>query len=242
MTTGDGNPPHATTPPPGWTVNVVATTGSTNDDLAAAATSGAATKTVLVARHQTAGRGRLDRRWDAPPGTNLLASLLLDEPVDRPGAAMRSVALAAAAASRRLAGVSVELKWPNDLLVHERKLAGLLARRVADGRVVVGIGLNVAWCPDGAARLGADIDPLDLLAALLEEWDSLPPSVQALDDRYEAELGTIGRRVRVDMGNGDTLVGTATGLAEGGRLVLATADGRQRTIDAGDVVHLRGAT
>ncbi len=197
---------------------------------------------MLVARHQTAGRGRLDRRWDAPPGTNLLASLLLDEPVDRPGAAMRSVALAAAAASRRLAGVSVELKWPNDLLVHERKLAGLLARRVADGRVVVGIGLNVAWCPDGAARLGADIDPLDLLAALLEEWDSLPPSVQALDDRYEAELGTIGRRVRVDMGNGDTLVGTATGLAEGGRLVLATADGRQRTIDAGDVVHLRGAT
>ncbi len=197
---------------------------------------------MLVARHQTAGRGRLDRRWDAPPCTNLLASLLLDEPADRPGAAMRSVALAAAAASRRLAGVSVELKWPNDLLVHERKLAGLLARRVADGRVVVGIGLNVAWCPDGAARLGADIDPLDLLAALLEEWDSLPPSVQALDDRYEAELGTIGRRVRVDMGNGDTLVGTATGLAEGGRLVLATADGRQRTIDAGDVVHLRGAT
>src|SRR5215213_8744390 len=112
--------------PAGWHVEVVSQTGSTNADLLAAAQRGAPDRSVLVTAHQTAGRGRLDRRWDAPPGTNLLVSILFHEVPVHPSELTRRVALAAVGASREVAGVDVRLKWPNDLLVGERKLAGIL--------------------------------------------------------------------------------------------------------------------
>jgi BirA family transcriptional regulator, biotin operon repressor / biotin---[acetyl-CoA-carboxylase] ligase len=126
----------------------VAVTGSTNSDLLDAAAAGAPDRSVLVTDHQTAGRGRLDRRWDAPPGANLLVSMLFRDVPDPPVALTHRVGLAVVDAARDIAGaveqhVDVSLKWPNDVLLGGRKLAGILAQRSPDGPVVVGLGLNV---------------------------------------------------------------------------------------------------
>src|SRR5262245_51200128 len=102
--------------PPGWTVEHVAETGSTNADLLATAAA-RPDRSVLVADHQTAGRGRLDRRWDAPPGANLLVSLLFHRPPADPGELTRRVGLAVVDAGRGVAGIAAVLKWPNDVLV-----------------------------------------------------------------------------------------------------------------------------
>ncbi|HQV58567.1 MAG TPA: biotin--[acetyl-CoA-carboxylase] ligase, partial [Ilumatobacteraceae bacterium] len=202
--------------PPTWNVTVVAETGSTNSDLIAAAAAGQAHRSVLVAGHQTAGRGRLDRTWDAPPGSNLLMSILLRN-VDGADATKR-VGLAALEAARR-AGVNATLKWPNDVLVDDRKLAGILAQAGGSGDqafVVVGLGLNVRWAPDGAACLGADHDPADVLADVLDAYDALPAS---LAERYRASLATIGRRVRVER-PADSIVGDALDVLPTGELVI----------------------
>src|SRR5829696_631071 len=169
--------------PPGWSVTWVAETGSTNADLVAAAMADAPDRTVLASDHQTAGRGRLDRRWEAPPGANLLVSLLLRDLPDQPQLVTQRVALAARAACRRTAGVDVTLKWPNDLLVDGRKIAGVLAQAgssVAGHFVVAGIGVNVGWAPQHAALLGRATTPKDVLRTLLEEYDALPDDVSTL--------------------------------------------------------------
>src|SRR4051812_44839290 len=99
--------------PAGWHVEWVAETGSTNADLVAAGQAGSPDRTVRAADHQTAGRGRLDRRWDAPAGANLLVSILLRGMPEHPHELTQRVALAAAAACRECAGVEPTLKWPN---------------------------------------------------------------------------------------------------------------------------------
>ena len=111
----------------------VAETGSTNADLLAAAAGGAPHGTVLVTDHQTAGKGRLGRVWDAPPGANLLVSVLFRHGFDptRPHELTQRVAVAAARAAERVAGVVPDLKWPNDLLIDGAKLAGILAISLA---------------------------------------------------------------------------------------------------------------
>ena len=155
-----------------WDIHWLDEVDSTNTYVRDRARRGAPAGLVVVADHQTAGRGRLDRRWESPPGANLLASVLL-----RPDCAAEdvhlcagAVALAGADACREVAGVEPVLKWPNDLLVGGAKLAGVLAEAEFEGTdlraVVVGIGLNVAWPgppevlgtlpgrrpPDGATR------------------------------------------------------------------------------------------
>jgi len=99
---------------------------------------------------------------------------------------------------------------------------------------VVGIGLNVGWAPDGAARLGDDVDPADVLAALLAAFDELPADV---GPAYRAALDTLGRGVRVERADGD-LVGTATDIEPDGRLVVVDGEGSTRHVSVGDVVHL----
>ncbi len=220
--------------PPGWTVAHLAETGSTNADLAATAAE-RPDRSVLVTDHQTAGRGRLDRRWDAPPGANLLASLLFHVVPEPPIDLTRRVGLAAIDAALDVAGVGAALKWPNDVMVGERKLAGILAQRTPEGSVVVGIGLNVGWAPDGAARLGDGIDPLDVLRALLAAYDRLPVDVT---DRFARELTTIGRRVHVELPEG-AIDGTATGVEADGRLVVVDTCGLTHRLAVGDVVHVR---
>jgi BirA family biotin operon repressor/biotin-[acetyl-CoA-carboxylase] ligase len=220
---------------PGWTIWAVDETGSTNTDLLAEAARGAPDRTVLVADHQTAGRGRLDRRWEAPPGSNLLVTLLLRAVPDPPSDLTRRVGLAARHAARELTGADVRLKWPNDLLLDGGKLAGILAQRAPDGPVVVGLGLNVGWAPEGAARLDAVAPgvttPHALLAAVLRAYDALPDDVH---DLYRAALDTIGREVRVEMPSGD-LEGRAVDVERDGRLVVIDGCAITHRVDAGDV-------
>lgn len=181
-------------------VRWVDSTGSTNADALDLARDGAPEGIVVVADHQTAGRGRRSRTWQAPPGASLLVSVLLRPPADVAGAVTMAVAVAMAEAVASVAGVEAGLKWPNDLVVDDRKLAGILAeadwpagaamsagwRAPAPHErvpVVVGVGLNVSWpepseagdLADTAAALnwlGADVDRADLLVAFLRRLDA----------------------------------------------------------------------
>ena len=210
-------------------------TGSTNADLLLAAERGAPSRSVLYADHQTAGRGRLDRVWTAPPGANLLVSLLFRDVPDDPGELTRRVGLAAIGAAAGVAGVSAVLKWPNDVLVDGRKLAGILAQRGTDGSVVIGMGLNVGWAPKGAARLGDSCSPAAVLTAVLEAFDRLPVDIESA---YRDALDTLGRRVRVEMPAGE-LIGTVTDVERDGRLVVLDECAITHRISVGDIVHLR---
>ena len=226
--------------PRGWHVRHVADTGSTNADLLAAAATGAPSRTVLFTDHQSAGRGRLDRTWTAPPGANLLVSFLFrdGDPAGAPVDVMRRIGVAAIDAVARVAAVEARLKWPNDVLVDGAKLAGLLAQR-ADSATVVGLGLNVGWAPEGAAKLGAHYDPADVLTALLDAIDRLPDDAGDLHDLYVARLTTLGQEVRVELPAGESLIGRATGVEPDGRLVVLDTCAVTHRIDAGDVRHLR---
>lgn len=241
-----------------WTgVTVVESTGSTNADLAGQAREGAVEGTVLVAEEQVAGRGRLGRTWTAPARSGLAVSVLLRPapPVTTHGWLPLLFGVAAASAVRRLAEVDVRLKWPNDLLVGDRKLAGVLAERVEDA-VVVGMGLNVSLRADElpvqtatslAIQEAACLDRDPLLRAVLREVESHyadwaeaggDADMAGLRAAYQASSATIGREVRVELPGGRFLTGRATGVDEAGRLRL-TAGGEQHTLSAGDVVHLR---
>jgi BirA family biotin operon repressor/biotin-[acetyl-CoA-carboxylase] ligase len=198
----------------------LASTPSTQD-----AARGLPLGSVVVADQQTAGRGRLGRRWDAPPGSALLASFVLPS---RPLAS-----LAAGVAAAVACGESVRLKWPNDLLVDGRKLAGILVEQ-RGGRCVVGIGVNLTWAPPGAGRLEADRDHLlERLKAELESWFAAADSEVLAAWRTRSD--TLGRRVRVEL-PGETFEGWAEDVAEDGSLLV---DGR--AVTAGDVIHLRAA-
>jgi BirA family biotin operon repressor/biotin-[acetyl-CoA-carboxylase] ligase len=226
-----------TSPGATWQITIVDETGSTNADLLAAAASGAANRSVLMARHQTSGTGRLDRRWEAPPGTNLLVSMLFRDVPEHPHELTQRVALAASQACSEVAGVSPVLKWPNDLLLDGRKLAGVLAQAGGTGTeyVVVGIGLNIGWAPDGAVRLGDGYDPGDVLDAMLAAYDALPDDITEI---YRASLATIGQSVRVEL-SGSDVVGRAMDVLPDGRLVVLDECGITHRFDAGDIVHLR---
>lgn len=233
-----------------WHVTVVEETGSTNADLMAQGGAGAPDRTVLRANYQSAGRGRLDRAWEAPRGVNLLVSLLFRHIPERLHVLTQVVALAAASVARNV-GVPVVLKWPNDILVGTEKVAGILAQASpvnAEGRipfVVVGIGVNLGWAPPGAASLHScgwthEMSPDEFLAAMLPEIDRL----LALDDlsmhaEYVSQLGTIGLQVKVDLPNGEHVIGRALNVEPDGRLIVLDECAITHRIDTADVVHLR---
>jgi BirA family transcriptional regulator, biotin operon repressor / biotin---[acetyl-CoA-carboxylase] ligase len=241
-----------------WRVQRFEEIDSTNTYLRERAREGAPEGLVAVADHQTAGRGRLQRRWESPPGANLLLSVLLRPECDADDLHLctSAVALAAADACREVAGVDVTFKWPNDLLVGESKLAGILAEvEFAGGAppaVVVGIGINVAW--PGPADAGGtcleDVEgsaqPVDRKVLLDHLLYALAPRREMLDDEngrwvladeVRRRCSTLGQRVRVSLAN-EELVGVAHGIDRSGRLVIETETGL-RTVTAGDVVHLR---
>jgi BirA family biotin operon repressor/biotin-[acetyl-CoA-carboxylase] ligase len=227
--------------PIGWTVHHVAETGSTNDDLVAAARNGAADRTVIVADYQTAGKGRLDRTWEARRGSNLLVSLLFRYASQDPSRFSRIVGLAARATCERLGNARIAMKWPNDLVIGDRKLGGLLAVGVPQERfVVVGIGVNLGWAPEGAVALSSAGSPLEVLAAMLPEIDVREDqSDSQLCEEHKSVLATLGSRVRVELRAGEFLVGVADDLDEKSRLVVVDDNGQRHVIDVGDVVHLR---
>ncbi|GAA2827322.1 biotin--[acetyl-CoA-carboxylase] ligase [Kitasatospora paracochleata] len=247
-----------------WTaVDVVAETGSTNSDLAARARDGAPEGAVLVAESQSAGRGRLDRRWSAPPRSGLFFSVLLRPegvPVERYGWLPILVGTAAAATLGRVAEIEVGLKWPNDLQVTvdgaERKLGGILTE-LSGGAVVAGLGVNVSLreaelpVPTAAslALAGAAVtDRSTLLRAVLREFAELygewkaaagDPHASGLLPAYTARCTTLGRPVRVQLPGDRELVGEAVAVDGDGRLVVRTPDGVRHPVAAGDVVHVR---
>ncbi len=226
----------------GWQVRHLRETGSTNADLLADLDAGlAGDRSVLVTDHQTAGRGRLDRRWDAPAGTNLLVSIAVSPVPAVPSEATHRVGLAALLAARDVRpDVALTLKWPNDLLLDGAKVAGILAQRSAStDALVVGLGLNVGWAPDDAARLGPSVSPAELLASILSNLDQLPSDI---GPTYRSELSTIGCRVRLEVPGrtGNRFVeGDAVDVDDQGRLLVETDSGDVVAYDAGDVVHVR---
>ncbi|MEV1168975.1 biotin--[acetyl-CoA-carboxylase] ligase [Nonomuraea sp. NPDC049784] len=243
-----------------WTgVTVVESTGSTNADLAEAGVGGAREGAVLVAESQLAGRGRLGRSWSMPPRAGLTFSILLrpDLPIATQGWLPLLYGVAAASAVRRLAEVDVRLKWPNDLLIGERKLAGILAER-ADDAVVIGMGMNVSLRQEElpvetatslAIEKAACVDRDPLLRAVLREVESHYREWTAADgdaeesglrSAYLAASATVGRRVRVELPGEQAVTGLATGIDLSGHLQVES-EGERYTLSAGDVVHVRPA-
>lgn len=241
----------------GFQVEWVSETGSTNADLLAAARQGSEPNRVLAADYQSAGRGRRGRTWEAAPGSSLLFSVLTrpEIPVAAAHLVTTALALGALEACDTLAGVRPGVKWPNDLVVEDRKLAGVLAESVVAGdrleAVVVGMGLNVrtgaapSEVVDVAVALedvcGSAVDRRKLLAAVLTGFaywmDQIeePAGQTALIDAVRRESATLGRRVSVQLGDGTVLKGLAEDLDERGALLL---EGGVRIV-VGDVVHLR---
>jgi len=245
----------------------VAETGSTNDDVLAMARAGAPEGIVVVADHQTAGRGRLDRSWEAPPESSLLLSVLLRPPVPVRLAHLAATSLAVAAADACAERLRVHplLKWPNDLVIvrgerdEGRKVGGILSESVVSGdrleAVVVGLGLNVNWpaMPPELASIAVslnqvaehDVDREDLLVAILrglDDWCNrleLPGGREQLQARYHELSATIGRDVRVELPH-ETIEGRAVEVTGDGHLVVHTAGHpHRREIAVGDVVHVR---
>jgi BirA family biotin operon repressor/biotin-[acetyl-CoA-carboxylase] ligase len=212
---------------------------------------------VVVADEQHAGRGRLGRTWQAPPGASLLVSVVVEVDVARAALPLVTPAagLAAADALGALAGIDARLKWPNDLVVGDRKLAGILAEAVGRAPMaVVGMGLNVAWpeFPDELVAIATacnvlsdrPVDRLDLLTEWLARYDALLGQLAtgagraAVRDVCAARSATLGRRVRAEL-PGRVVHGVASALLANGMLEVTTDDGVHETIAAGDVVHLR---
>jgi BirA family biotin operon repressor/biotin-[acetyl-CoA-carboxylase] ligase len=206
---------------------------------------------VAVTEHQTGGRGRLGRTWEAPPGTALLASVLLDAPADRQAAELSLVAaLAVAETVERATNLAAQVKWPNDVMVNRRKVAGILCE-LSDGVVVVGIGINVnqardelpAGTPTPAASLrtltGTTYDRTALLGSLLALLERMVDAWRSggLDAVYD-DLGSRnflhGRRVRVDGTSG-----TGARILRDGRLEIETDAGETLVIESGEVAFER---
>jgi BirA family biotin operon repressor/biotin-[acetyl-CoA-carboxylase] ligase len=223
-------------------------TTSTNDRARELALAGAPHGTLVTAAEQTAGRGRMGRRWTAPAGSSLLMSLVLR---DAPG----PLPLLAAVAVCDVAGPEARVKWPNDIVVRDgevlRKLAGILTEgRPQEGWAVLGIGLNVAVRVEDlppelrgtAATLGlapTAIEPtLASLLGALERRLAAPP--EATLDAWRGLDALQGREISWGTGEGRA-EGRAEGIDDSGRLVVATAEGGRRTLDAGEVRPVTGS-
>jgi BirA family biotin operon repressor/biotin-[acetyl-CoA-carboxylase] ligase len=228
--------------------------GSTNDEARRLAAGGAATWTVVATGHQTAGRGRLGRSWADVPGRSLLCSVIL-RPRLGPGEA-GLVSLAAAVALIEAAGLpELGAKWPNDLVVGQRKCGGILAEAEVQGdtmrHVVLGAGVNVsasreelpAQVRETATSLraeGASIDLDSLLSGFLSLFRSQIESAgfpSGVVDAYRPRCHTLGRRVRATTTSGESVEGRAVDVDERGNL-LVEQGGRIERVSFGEAEHV----
>lgn len=239
------------------TIDVVEVTASTNTDLLGRP--GAADRTVLLAEHQTSGRGRFDRTWVSPARAGLTFSVLLRPgvPLSRWGWLPLLAGVAVREAVGAVAALEVSLKWPNDVLCGGSKLAGVLVQTDGDA-VVIGVGCNVSTTPSelpGAAATsiascGVENVPRTLLLtailthldARVAQWAEGNGDAVAcgLADAYRTVCDTLGRSVRVTRTDGSVVEGVAVDVDDSGQLLLRT-DGSTVVIGAGDVEHLRPA-
>lgn len=233
--------------PDGWRVVALGSVASTMEEARRLAAAGAADRTVVRAREQAGGRGRLGRPWASPPG-NVYATAILRPDIPPLRASELSLVAAVAVADAVAASAGpVRLKWPNDVLLDGGKVAGVLLEAVTEGAslaaVLVGIGINVASCPDipgrATARVaGTDADTmfLRLLQAIgvrLEEWrrNGLAP-IRAAWLARGPELGS-----RLAVGQGAEVVrGAFAGLEAGGALRLELDDGTLTRIASGEIL------
>lgn len=243
-------------------LDVVATVTSTNSALVDAAQRGAPDRTVLVAEHQSAGRGRTGRSWVAPARSGLFLSVVL-RPTEVPQTRWSWLPLLAGVALCRSVSTVAELpavlKWPNDLLLgaYHRKAAGILVELVPEQHaVVIGTGLNVtlradelpvptatslaienAACTDRGPLLRAVLRALD---GELRQWCEYEgdPVTSGLHEAYRQRCATLGEQVRVQLPGQAELTGTAVDIDTAGRLVVRSGYQR-RAVPAGDVTHVR---
>ncbi|MBO0764091.1 MAG: biotin--[acetyl-CoA-carboxylase] ligase [Hyphomicrobiaceae bacterium] len=234
--------------------------GSTNREAFALAEAGEAGPLWIIARRQTAGRGRSDRPWVSMPG-NLHASLLTRLP-DPPGALPQLSLVAGVAtidAIRQAAGggpAGLRLKWPNDVLIGQAKCAGILIESIASrntATVVIGIGIDLAWHPADLGRAATDlaahgcrVPPEAVLASLSEAmhsrlaaWDG-GRGFAALRQAWLERAGPVGEMIAVNTGR-KRMEGTFAGLDAEGALVICDAHGQRRTVTFGDVTLVAAA-
>ncbi len=231
--------------------------GSTNDVTLEYGRKGAAEGLVVTAEEQTAGRGRLGRRWLAPRGTSLQLSVLLRPllPPSQIASLTRMAALAVGSTLAREFGLEPVLKWPNDVLLNSKKCAGILIETALQGDrldyAVLGMGLNVnfsmaaypelaPYATTLADQLGHPVDRKRLERALLAQLDDYYRRLRAGEDFYEewqARLATLGREVRVAAPDGE-VSGTAEGVDRDGALLLRNGE-RLVRLYAGDVTILK---
>ncbi|NLE82818.1 MAG: biotin--[acetyl-CoA-carboxylase] ligase [Rhodococcus sp.] len=251
-------------------LDVVSETGSTNADLLARVASAESAewetdRHVLVAEFQGSGRGRHSRTWVSPPRAQIAVSVALCMPgmgLDRLGWLPLMTGVAVVDALREVAGVPAELKWPNDILIGGRKVAGILAEVAQVGPepiVVVGIGLNVSLVEDElpvptATSLllenASTTDRTVLVSAMLDriaerwtQWHDSAWSVAGVAESYRQCCGTLGRRVRAELPGDKELLGTATDVDAQGRIVISPDTGAEPiAVSAADITHLRAVT
>jgi BirA family biotin operon repressor/biotin-[acetyl-CoA-carboxylase] ligase len=246
---------------------------STNKEALSLAQNGAAHGTVVLAESQSGGYGRHGRVWFSPPGLNIYCSVIVRGMGQHLSLSQwlswvpLVSALAVTEAAHQTAAVSLSLKWPNDLLLYERKVGGILCESsfatTNDPVVVIGIGLNVnvPWVsfpeelrPIAASLMEVSLRPIDrnrLVAQLLLELEQCLGELRSsgpvrLRQAYTARCATLGRRVRVLVTNDQSIVGTAEALSADGALQIRTLSPHPRSqpmplidIRAADVVHLR---
>ena len=246
-----------------WDVRVREESPSTNSEARSIAAVGGAEGTVVTTLNQTAGRGRLTRSWVTPPGASLSTSVVLEPPAGVAPVRWPWLSLLTGLAVHDAAaalGVRAGLKWPNDVLVGDRKLAGILIERVerpgAGAAAVVGVGLNVAAAEadlpatgTSLRMLGATDDAAEVLAALLDAvgrrydaWCAADGDPAAGDGAlladYRAASVTIGTDVRVHLPREAVLEGRCVDVDAEGHLVV-DVEGRRHVLGVGDVVHVR---
>ncbi|MFI6312666.1 biotin--[acetyl-CoA-carboxylase] ligase [Nocardia fusca] len=237
-------------------IDVIESTGSTNADLIARAGDPDIDRAVLVAEAQESGRGRLARAWASPPRAQIALSLLIrPEGLDPEALGWLPLltGIAAVDALTTTARVPAALKWPNDVLIEGRKVAGILAEVAAAGprpAIVVGIGMNVSLTADElpvphATSLllsgATDTDRTRLVLSFLTEfarrytrWEESGWAAETLADAYRERCATLGSRVRAELPGGGVLTGIARDIDSAGRLLI-----EDRAVAAGDVTHLR---
>lgn len=249
---------------PGLSLEILDETRSTNEVAVRRAHEGAPDGLVVLADHQTGGRGRLDRTWQTPARTALTFSLLL-----RPDAPTRAwpwlPLLVGYAVDKTLKahGYDAGVKWPNDVLIGDRKVAGILVERVETElgpAAVLGLGINTSMTeaelpvPTATSlsleptREHGHVTPdrstllVDLLATIREGYDTWQVGGDLNNMRlaasYSSACVTIGQQVRVELPDGSTLIGDAVAIDPSGQLVVQTDEARQH-VGAGDVVHVR---
>ncbi len=237
--------------------------GSTNTEALTWAEEGAPEGALAVANHQTAGRGRWGRNWLSAPGSLLQFSLVLrpDLPVERLGLLTTALGVACADAIEELAKIPTGIKWPNDVVVRGRKLAGILVESKLAGTkldvAIAGVGINVGWprdeVPDEIAEtatsiaIESDASPpsrAELLGAILASFESVydqardPQRSGRVVNRATERSLILGHKVNVRFADDSTVEGTALRLLEDGALELEV-DGEPRAIHVAEITQLR---